>query len=151
MLGTDPNVHAALSNALGLSVTLAREDAVPHLDAGPVHLITTAALAWLRAALPDSQIDERRFRPNLVIEAPGAVQVEQEWIGKILAIGDRVRLRVADPTERCRMVTLAQPGLPPDPRVLASIIRDADSGFGVYAEVVVPGAIARGDCCRLAP
>jgi len=151
VLGTDPNVHAALSNALGLSVTLAREDAVPHLDAGPVHLITTAALAWLRAALPDSQIDERRFRPNLVIEAPGAVQVEQEWIGKILAIGDRVRLRVADPTERCRMVTLAQPGLPPDPRVLASIIRDADSGFGVYAEVVVPGAIARGDCCRLAP
>jgi hypothetical protein len=49
------------------------------------------------------------------------------------------------------MVTLPQQGIPYDPRVLGSIIRDADSGFGVYAEVISPGTIARGDCCTLAP
>jgi len=66
-----------------------------------------------------------------------------------LAIGDQVTLRVTDRTERCRMVTLQQQELPYDPRVLGSIIRDADSGFGAYAEVVTQGTIARGDCCTL--
>ena len=150
MLGSDPQIHAALSNALNMPVTLGREQDVSHLDAGPVHLITTAALAWLRASVPDALIDERRFRPNLVIAVPGATQVELDWIGRTLAIGDQVKLRVNAPTERCRMVTLPQRGLPHDPRVLGSIIRDADSGFGVYAEVVVAGTITRGDCCTLA-
>ena len=151
MLGSDPQIHAALSNALNLPVTLGREHDVPHLDAGPVHLITTAALAWLRSALPDSRIDERRFRPNVVIDAPGNGQVEQEWIGKTLAIGQHVRLRIVDRTGRCRMTTLPQADLPHDPRILGSIIRDADSDFGVYAEVVVAGAISRNDSCTLAP
>ena len=146
ILASDPQVDAALSNALNVPVTLGREQEVSHLDAGPIHLVTTAALAWLRAALPDVLIDERRFRPNLVIDVPGGTQVERDWIGRTLAIGDQVTLRVTDRTERCRMVTLQQQELPYDPRVLGSIIRDADSGFGAYAEVVTPGTIARGDC-----
>jgi uncharacterized protein len=150
MLASDPQIHAALSVALKVPVTLAREQDVSHLDAGPVHLITTAALAWLRAALPDALIDERRFRPNLVIEVPGTAQVELDWLGRTLAIGDQVKLRLSAPTERCRMVTLQQQKLPYDPRVLGSIIRDADSGFGVYAEVVAAGTITRGDGCSLA-
>ena len=133
-----------------MPVTLAREQDVPHLDAGPVHLITTAALAWLRAALPDALIDERRFRPNLVIDVPGDTQVELDWIGRALAIGSQVKLRIIARTERCRMVTLPQEGIPHDPRVLGSIVRNADSGFGAYAEVVTPGTISRGDCCTLA-
>ena len=150
MLGSDPQIHPALSSFLKVPVTLAREQGIPHLDAGPIHLITSAAIAWLRAMLPDSDIDERRFRPNLVIETAGCAQVEQDWIGRTLAIGGRVKLRVVERTERCRMVTLPQGALPHDPRVLGSIIRDADSGFGVYAEVIARGAIARGDCCTLA-
>ena len=150
LAGDDSGVHSALARFLKMPVTLAREQETPHRDAGPVHLITTAALAWLRAALPDSMIDERRFRPNLVIETPGCGQVERDWIGKTLAIGENVRLRVVERTERCRMVTLPQGALPHDPRVLGSIVRDADSGFGVYAEVVAAGTIARGDCCTLA-
>ena len=151
MLGSDLQIHSALSNALNMPVTLAREQDVPHRDAGPVHLITTAALAWLRASLPDSLIDERRFRPNFVLDVPGSTQVELGWIGRTLAIGSQVKVQIIARTERCRMVALPQEGIPHDPRVLGSIIRDADSGFGVYAEVVSPGTIARGDCCTLAP
>ena len=151
MLGSDPHIHAALSKALRKPVTLAREQEISHLDAGPVHVITTAGLAWLRATLPDAVIDERRFRPNLVIEIPGDTQVERDWIGKSLSIGDAVKLSISDPTERCRMVALAQGALPYDPRVLASIVREADSGFGVYADIVVPGAISLNDSCTLAP
>ena len=149
MLASDPQIHAALSSALKVPVTLGREQDVSHLDAGPIHLITTAGIAWLRTVLPEAVVDERRFRPNLVIDAQGRTQVEQDWIGKTLSIGGAVKLRVSEPTGRCRMVALAQSGLPNDPRVLATIIRDADSGFGVYADVVVPGTISRDDSCSL--
>jgi uncharacterized protein YcbX len=151
VLGSDPAIHATLSDALRTPVTLAREDEIPHLDAGPVHLVTTAALAWLRAMVPAARVDERRFRPNLVIDVPGNQQVERAWLGKTLCVGATVRLLVSAPTERCRMTTLAQADLPSDPKVLASIIRDADLTFGVYADVVVPGTIARNDCCTLLP
>ncbi len=148
MLGTDPRMEAKLSDALGTPAALAPESDVPHLDCAPVHLVTTAALRWLQARTPHSRIDERRFRPNLVIDAPGVAQVERDWLGKSVCIGT-AKLRIVDPAERCRMVTLAQGDLPADPRVLASILRDADLCFGVYAEVLVPGRIARNDACSL--
>lgn len=141
----DARVHEALSAVLGMPLTLAREDSVSHLDAGPLHLITTASLAWLKAALPDASVDERRFRPNLVVDAPGEAQVERGWLGKTLCVGPAVRLRVIRTTGRCRMVTLAQGDVPADPRILARINRDADLQFGVYAEVIAPGRIACDD------
>jgi hypothetical protein len=145
MLGNAPGIDAALTAALGQPVTLAREAAISHLDAGPVHLLTTASLAWLRAALPGALVDERRFRPNVVIDVPGETQVERDWLGKTLAVGAEVRLRVLDPTERCVMVGLAQAELPDDGSVLQRLARDADACFGVYAEVLVPGRIRRDD------
>ena len=147
--GDDPQVHRALSEALGVPVTLARETQTPYFDDGAVHLVSTAALAWLRSKLPGSRIDERRFRPNIVVEAPGTGQVEQSWIGKTLRIGTQVRLRVTAPTERCRMTTLAQDDLPAEPKVLRCIAQEADLQFGVYAEVVKPGRIAAGDAVVL--
>jgi uncharacterized protein YcbX len=51
MRGDHPDIDTALSHTLGQPVTLTREASISHLDAGPVHLLTTAALAWLRAAL----------------------------------------------------------------------------------------------------
>ena len=149
MLATDAGIDARLSAALRTPATLARESDVPHMDCAPVHLITTAALRWLQLRLPHSRVDERRFRPNLVIDAPGAAQIERAWLGKTLCVG-AVELRISDPAERCRMVALAQSDLPADPRVLASILRDTDLCFGVYADVLVPGVIRRNDRCALA-
>src|SRR5437867_3870881 len=111
--GDNPDTHAVLSRTLGQPVTLAREAGIAHLDAGPVHLLTTAALTWLRAAVPEGAMDERRFRPNLVIEVPGATQVEREWLGKVLSV--------------------------------VCITQEAALHFGVYADVLVPGTIQRGD------
>jgi MOSC domain-containing protein len=145
MRGDHPDIHTALSHTLGQPVTLAREASIPHLDAGPVHLLTTAAFAWLRAALPDVPADERRFRPNLVVDVPGATQVERGWLGKTLSVGNAVRLRVSAATERCGMVAFAQRGLPDDARILRCIAQEAALHFGVYAEVLVPGRIKRGD------
>jgi uncharacterized protein YcbX len=145
MRGDHPDIHAALSNTLGQPVTLAREAGISHLDAGPVHLLTTAALTWLQAALPAVAADERRFRPNLLIDAPGDTQIEQNWLGKTLSVGEAVRLRVSGATERCGMVAFAQAELPYDARILKCITQEAALHFGVYAEVLVPGRIKRGD------
>jgi uncharacterized protein len=145
MLAHDPAIHGALSEVLGQPVTLAREGEVSHLDAGAVHLLTAASLEWLRSALPDAGVDERRFRPNVVIDVGGATQVERDWIGATLHAGSEAILRVSKLTGRCRMVTLAQGELPSDARILREIGRDPGVCFGVYADVVVPGTIRRGD------
>ena len=39
------------------------------MDFGPVHLLTTGALAELAGQLERTSVDESRFRPNLVLEA----------------------------------------------------------------------------------
>ena len=145
MRGDHPDIHAALSNTLGQPVTLAREAGISHLDAGPVHLLTTAALTWLKAAIPAVAVDERRFRPNLLIDVPGDTQIEQGWLGKTLSVGEAVRLRVSGATERCGMVAFAQAELPYDARILKCITQEAALHFGVYADVLMPGRIKRGD------
>src|SRR6266849_220782 len=59
-------------------------------DFAPLHLVTTATLAHLHGLYPQGRFDARRFRPNLVIEVPaGNGFVENNWIGRTLAIGDR--------------------------------------------------------------
>jgi MOSC domain-containing protein YiiM len=87
------------------------------------------------------RLDERRFRPNALIDTPGRAQVERSWIGRTIQIGREVVLRASDLTERCVMVNLAQAGLPDDARVL----RATGDYFGIYADVLVPGRIERGD------
>ena len=89
--------------------------------------------------------DARRFRPNLVIDVPGAAQVERGWLGKMLCVGDAVRLRVSAATERCGMVAFAQAELSYDARILRCITQEAALHFGVYAEVLGLGRITRGD------
>jgi uncharacterized protein YcbX len=143
--GNQSDIDAALSKAFGQSLTLVRESGISHLDAGPVHLLTTASLAWLRSAIPDVQVDERRFRPNVLIDASGATEVEKGWLGKTLSIGSEVVLRVTSLTERCAMVVYPQSNLPYDERILRSIVQEANLSFGVYAEVLTPGRIRHGD------
>jgi len=144
-----PGVHAALSAQLGQPVTLAHEDTVSHFDDAPVHLLTTASLRWLQAQLPDSDIDVRRFRPNLLLDIPGCALREPSWIGRCLRIGDALELELIDATERCVMVTLAQAELPEDAAVLRALAEQAQRRLGVYARVRVPGVAREGDSVKL--
>ena len=43
------------------------------------------------------------------------------------------------------MTTSAQTDLPFDPKILRCIAQEAAEDFGVYAEVLQPGRISRGD------
>lgn len=80
-----------------------------------IHFITTNTIDALRKLTPTSRIEARRFRPNMMIDVPELEGfVEQTWVGKSVRIGDKVRLKIIQPTKRCVMTTLAQGDLPSD-------------------------------------
>ncbi|MFT4037718.1 MAG: MOSC domain-containing protein [Thermomicrobiales bacterium] len=144
--GDDPAIHERLSAHVGQAVTLARETDISHFDDSPIHVLTTASLRTLGLGAADAA----RFRPNIVIDAPGYGFVEDGWIGRDLLLGEGVRLRVTGGAVRCVMVGMAQAELPEQPQLLRQIGKLHDACFGVYAQVVDPGAVALSDLARLA-
>jgi uncharacterized protein YcbX len=121
----------------------------PRYERHPIHILTTASLAALQAILPDSAIDVRRFRPNLVLDLPDAEGfAETGWIGRLVAIGE-VRIRIVDPCVRCAFTTLAQGGLPLDPAVLMAVAKRNATHLGVLCTVEAPGEIRVGDAARV--
>jgi MOSC domain-containing protein len=121
-------------------------------DLAVVHLLTTATIERLRALYPEGRFEVRRFRPNIVV-ATGPDQqgfVENDWIGRTLAIGDEVRLRITGPCPRCVMTTLPQGDLPKDPGILRTAAQNNEANVGVYADVVKGGTVRRGDDVALA-
>lgn len=145
----DPALTRALRHSFGAELTLRGETDRVHFDDGPLHVLTSASLAWLAARLPGVVIEARRFRPNIVLEVPGEGLVEQQWSGAMLQFGASVRLRITTATSRCRMVTLPQAGLAAEETVLHRIVAEAGGNFGVYAEVVATGELHCGDEVRL--
>jgi uncharacterized protein YcbX len=121
-----------------------------YLDAFPLLVMSTSALRSLAAALPDSAVDVRRFRPNLVIDTGDAPDhPEFGWVGRHLRIGE-VELRIIEACPRCVMVTReVASDLPEDRAVLRHVVRDLDQNVGVYAEVVTPGVVRSGDAVSL--
>ncbi|MEH6402135.1 MAG: MOSC domain-containing protein [Sneathiella sp.] len=144
----DPSIHAALSDFLGQEVTLTSEQSISHFDAGAIHLLTTVSLNLLRKKLPQSIIDERRFRPNIVIKNNANTSNERDWIGSRIQIGSTI-LQIEEATERCVMTTLAQQDLPKDPAIMREIATELEAQFGLYAKVIKPGGIGVGDVVKL--
>jgi uncharacterized protein YcbX len=117
-----------------------------YFDAFPVHLLTTASLGALATHAPDAAWDARRFRPNFLVETSEGVAglVEAGWGGRTLRVGP-LRLRCEMPAPRCSMTIQAQSGLPKDPRVLRTIVKQAGQNFGLYANVETAGRVSVGD------
>ncbi len=121
------------------------------VDFGPVHLLTTGALAELAGQLGRASVDAIRFRPNVVLEASHDPVPGQE-----LRIGDVV-LRVVLPTPRCVVPGLQDQGAAVDRQLLSALARHHRTGvgdlgraacFGMYAEVVRPGPLTLGQVVR---
>jgi uncharacterized protein len=120
-------------------------------DCAVVHLVTTSTLDRLASFSPQSRFDVARFRPNLVVQMTEAVDafVENDWVGRILAVGDEVRFQINDPCARCVMTTLPQGDLPKDPSVLRTIVQHNQGNVGVLAAVVQGGRVKHGDAVFL--
>lgn len=141
----DPAVADEVAAALGREAGLVRSGVAIH-DAAHVHLVTTASLAAAEAWVEGEQVDRRRFRANVIVEAEDDEPfTEDGWINRTIAIGERGPvLRVVSPTERCAITTFDPDTLERDNRVLAGLARERDNLFGVYAQVVKSGWIEVG-------
>jgi uncharacterized protein YcbX len=179
LLSTQGNVNPLVSTALGRTVTLlgaaplnpvleeywpvveglAHQDSVTDeampagtfFDCATVHLLTTATLDRLRALYPAGRFEARRFRPNVMVACPAGQEgfVEQGWVGRTLALGRTVRLRVTKPCGRCVMTTLPQADLPADSGILRAAVQHCQGQVGIYASVVQGGTVRRGDVIAL--
>jgi MOSC domain-containing protein len=163
--GLDPAGHRntvveqKLGSALFAEVGLASP--VPEgsfFDLFPMSVVTTSTLDRLRELAPQSSIDARRFRMNVVIATSEPGFLENEWVGHELEVGPAARFLVALPDPRCVMTTLAQDELPADTGILRTLaghnrIQVGDIGkfpcAGVYAVVGAAGPVRTGDRVNL--
>lgn len=149
-----PGTLESLSERFGAKVALRRYDdtSAPRYKVAPLHLLSVQALDALRRHLPDSRIDERRFRPNILLDMPDMPGDIPEYglLGREFTLGG-LRLRGAAHCKRCGFVTLAMDELPLDHEVLRTILRRYERNFGIYCEIVEPAALHVGDVLRADP
>jgi uncharacterized protein YcbX len=113
-------------------------------DALPLSLITAQAVDGLQV-LAGRPLGVERFRPNLVIDAPGPdARPEDGWIGCTLRIGDAL-IRVDARDQRCVVVNVDPTTASRDPVVFSTIVRQCRARLGVYGTTTRPGRVAVGD------
>ena len=103
-------------------------------DSAPLSLISLGTIG---------DLDPRRFRMNLVIDAPDAF-AEDDYLGRTLRIGG-LRLRVDRPDSRCVIITTDPDTGERDPKILKQFGRVHNACAGVYCSVVEPGVVSVGD------
>ena len=127
-------------------------------DLFPLSVLTTSTLEQLRASRPQSLIDERRFRMNVIVGTKAVGFLENGWVNRDLGVGATARLHVAMPDPRCVMTTLAQGDLPRDTEILRTLVQhnrvQVGSGgqfpcAGIYAVVAAGGTLRTGDPVEL--
>jgi uncharacterized protein YcbX len=118
-------------------------------DLALVHLLTTSTVERLRESYPQGRFEVRRFRPNIVVQSAEKGFVENDWVGRTVAIGSQVRLNIFKPCGRCVMTTLPQSDLANDTGILRTAVQQNHANVGVYASVVKGGTIRRGDSIHL--
>jgi uncharacterized protein len=116
-------------------------------DIAVVHILTTSTIDHLRELYPEGRFEVRRFRPNIVVMPKSGEKdfIENLWVGKKIAIGKDVVLRVTGACTRCVMTTLPQGDLPRDLGILRTVAFYNKVTAGVYASVERSGKISRMD------
>jgi uncharacterized protein YcbX len=141
----------ALSAHAGRALQLIRSERLPgERDRNPVSILSEASVEELARQGNDGRpLDARRFR--MLVQVAGArPHEEDEWMGSEVRIGQAV-VRVTRPDSRCVITTQDPDTGRRDFATLHAIkaYRGMREGrkidFGVYAEVVTPGAVAVGD------
>lgn len=129
-------------------------------DLSALHVLTTATLDRLRELAPGVDFDERRYRPNVVLDGAGAGFVENGWPGSVLTLGG-ASATASLATMRCVMTTLAHGSVPADAGSLRAVAKHNRieipqvggvwASAGVYADVRSPGPVAVGDAHGVDP
>jgi uncharacterized protein YcbX len=119
-------------------------------DTFPLSVITTQTLSRLGEMVGD-RLDVSRFRPNLLVEAAGdAPFQEDDWVGRVLQIGD-LRMRIDQRDGRCVVITIDPATTERTPEILRTVARERQGCVGVYGSTVAPGRVAVGDAVMVEP
>lgn len=162
--GTETDDDGALSAWLGRPVELRRAGATS-VGTYEIQLDETDDASWFQWSGPEGSFhdstksrvslisvtalgdwDRRRFRTNVILDAPGDVDL----VGRQVTAGS-VRLDVTKRIDRCVMVTRPQPPLGDRPaldrdlEVLTTINDEHERCLAIGALVAQPGRIAVGD------
>jgi uncharacterized protein len=138
-----PELAAELAEAHGGPVHLHR-DKRGLFDAFPVSLTSLQSAAAL-GELVGRELEPLRFRPTIVLDAPGEEFPEDALVGRTVAIGDEVQVRVDLRDERCMVINFDPHTAERDPSVLRTVAQRRDTCLGVYGSVVRPGVVRTGD------
>jgi uncharacterized protein YcbX len=119
-------------------------------DTFPVSVITTQSIAWLGDQV-DAQLDVKRFRPNILIEAVETVPfAEDGWVGRVLRVGG-MAVRVDKRDSRCAVITIDPRTTERNPEILRTVTQDRGGCIGVYGSTVQPGRILVDDAVFIEP
>ena len=146
----DPRLVDVLSEGKrdGLALSLIRSERAL-TDCRPVSLISIQTSRQLSEDV-GVEVDKRRFRANVYVDlAAGAGFGEDAWVGRRLRIGAKAELAVMDRDPRCKMITLDPDTAQANPEVIRCVAKGHDGKAGVYAAVLVEGAIRAGDAIVL--
>ena len=126
---------------------LMRDEGERGADDAPVSLMSGASLAALAPELGGAVPDPRRFRMTIAI-AGAEPWEEHGWPGREIAVGEAAVLRGQDPVPRCVVTTRDPDDGSRDADVLGALARlrgKQDVTFGIWCDVVAPGAVRVGD------
>ncbi|UOE56104.1 MOSC domain-containing protein [Bacillus sp. CMF12] len=111
-----------------------------------IQLVTDASLQELKQILGKTEIDYRRFRPNLLISLKDKIPfIEEKWFGRRIRIGNEVELELKRHCERCMIITVNPDSAERDSTLLKTVAKERNNYFGVYATVIRTGEINVGD------
>ncbi|MBM7602642.1 uncharacterized protein YcbX [Metabacillus crassostreae] len=111
-----------------------------------LQLVTDASLDKLKEIWGKSDLDYRRFRPNLLISLTEKIPfIEDKLIGKRIRIGNDVEIELKRHCERCMIITVNPESAEQDPTLHKKVISERNNFFGVYASVIKTGEIHVGD------
>jgi uncharacterized protein len=136
-------VDSVLAAELGHDARVIKQDRGV-FDTFPLSLLTKQTVAGLGATV-GAELDVRRFRPNLLVEATsGAAFPEDAWVGAVLRIGGAA-MRVDKRDGRCAVVNVDPATAQKDPSTLRAIAQTREGCLGVYGSTVQQGRVAVGD------
>ena len=121
-------------------------------DEASLSVITSTTVGEV-CRLAGIRADMRRFRPNIVVRSAREVPFEEdEWVGGMLAFGDRddaPRVAVTLRDIRCAMLNFDPDDAGTSPEMLKAVVRTHENTAGIYGTVTRTGRIAAGDAVLL--
>ena len=116
-------------------------------DDAPISVICLTTIFQIERE-SDRELDVRRFRPNIVVEASNSDPfAEDRWLGQRLSFGagkNSPTVSVTMRDKRCVMINLDPDTAQSDASVMKAALRLNENNAGIYATVICTGELAVG-------